>query len=305
MIRDLTVGQFLTFGLLTLALAALWLPERQRGGEDGVSSRASRLWMGALGAAVGCGLLFELLDWRGLIAIVAMGTISWGVYRQTLPVTVRAVCGAGVVVLAAGLALHVVPGFNNPKVISDVVLSPNAAPYSEYLNFDKAVVGLFLLAFGQRLISRWREWREALRRTAPIAAATVGVVLVLSLALGYVRLQLALPPFLFVWAWTNLFFTCMAEEAIFRGFIQQGLERGLAAHKLGGLTALLVASVLFGLAHWSGGPKYILLSTAAGFGYGLAMRRSGRIEGSIATHFGLNTLHYVFFTYPALASTVG
>lgn len=90
----------------------------------------------------------------------------------------------------------------------------------------------------------------------------------------------------------------MAEEAIFRGLIQRELEQ----FRLGSVIALVVASLLFGLAHWAGGPKYVLLSTVAGFGYALAMRRSGRIEGSILTHFLLNSLHYSFFTYPALVS---
>jgi membrane protease YdiL (CAAX protease family) len=245
------------------------------------------------------------LDWRGVLAATAMGVASWGLYRRGLPVAARVAFGISVVALAAGLALHLIPGFNNPKVISDAVLTPDAVPYSKYLNFDKALIGLFLLAFGQQLIGSRRDWALMLRRALPVTAGTVGVVLVLSFVLGYVRFEPAVPTYFWLWAWTNLFFTCMAEEAIFRGLIQQGLERGLERFRLGPVIALVVASVLFGLAHWAGGPKYILLSTVAGFGYGMAMQRSGRIEGSILTHFALNSLHYLLFTYPALASAVG
>ena len=261
--------------------------------------------MMALAAAVVSGLCFNLLDWLGVVAIAALGVASWGARRQQTSVAVRALFIVGVVVLAAGLSLHVVVGFNNPKILSGAVLSPDAVPYSKYLNFDKAVVGLFLLAFGPPLISRRREWVDMLRRTAPVMAGTVGIVLVLSLAVGYVRFQPALPPFLLVWSWTNLFFTCIAEEAIFRGFVQRGLERGFGGYRFGAHFALVIASVLFGLAHWAGGAKYILLATVAGIGYGLAMQRCGRVEGSIATHFLLNFLHYSFFTYPALASALG
>jgi len=297
----LSFGELLTFGLLTLALAVPWFPLGKRDRRDGGWSRAGRPWVIALAAAIGSGLYFQFLDWRGVLAIAALGVVSWGVYRREVPVGVCLLSVVGVVVLAAGLSIHVIPGFNNPKILSGVVLSPDAEPYSKYLNFDKAVIGLFLLAFGQQLISRRHEWAEMLRRTAPVTAGTAGIVLVLSFALGYVRFEPALPPFLLFWSWTNLFFTCVAEEAIFRGFIQRGLERGLTGYRFGALTALLIASVLFGLAHWAGGPKYIFLATVAGIGYGLAMRRSGHIEGSIATHFLLNFLHYTFFTYPALA----
>jgi len=42
----------------------------------------------------------------------------------------------------------------------------------------------------------------------------------------------------------------------------------------------------------------------AGIGYGWAYRRTGRIEASILTHFSLNSLHFLLFTYPALAASM-
>ena len=38
-----------------------------------------------------------------------------------------------------------------------------------------------------------------------------------------------------------------------------------------------------------------------GLGYGWVYLRTERIEASILTHFLLNCIHFVFFTYPALA----
>jgi len=43
----------------------------------------------------------------------------------------------------------------------------------------------------------------------------------------------------------------------------------------------------------------MLLAGLAGIGYGLAYRFGG-LSAAIATHFGLNVLHLVFFTYPML-----
>jgi membrane protease YdiL (CAAX protease family) len=61
-----------------------------------------------------------------------------------------------------------------------------------------------------------------------------------------------------------------------------------------------VSTVLFGLAHARGGPGLVVLAALAGLGYAAAYLRSGRIEGAILTHFALNAVHFVAFTYPAL-----
>jgi len=58
------------------------------------------------------------------------------------------------------------------------------------------------------------------------------------------------------------------------------------------------------LAHYMGGNNYILLATVAGVGYGWVYRHTGRIEASILTHFSLNSLHLLLFTYPALATSM-
>jgi membrane protease YdiL (CAAX protease family) len=46
----------------------------------------------------------------------------------------------------------------------------------------------------------------------------------------------------------------------------------------------------------------VLLATVAGLFYGAAYLRTRRIEGAILTHFALNAVHFLAFTYPALAS---
>ena len=64
----------------------------------------------------------------------------------------------------------------------------------------------------------------------------------------------------------------------------------------------LVSSILFGFAHFAGGLQYILLATIAGGFYALAYLRAGRfVASSVLTHFWVNLLHILLFTYPALA----
>ena len=292
----LSSGEVVTFALLSAAVIALWVPNRRHG----VGEVASP-WLVLFAAAAGSAIWFGYLEFRGLAALLLLAVLSYAVYRPRLPLAARVVSGVGLLLVAAGLSIHLAPGFANPKVISGEILTPGALPYTRYLNLDKTAVGLFLLAFGWRRIAAWREWREMFRRILPVVTALFAVVLPLSLVLGHVRFEPALRPHLLLWAGTNLFFTCTAEEALFRGFIQKGLERGLASYRFGAGVSLVIAAALFGLAHLAGGWEYVLLSTLAGLGYGWAMRRSGRIEGAIATHFLVNSLHFGFFTYPALA----
>lgn len=44
----------------------------------------------------------------------------------------------------------------------------------------------------------------------------------------------------------------------------------------------------------------VLPATVAGLFYGGAFLRTRRIEGAILTHFALNAVHCIAFTYPAL-----
>ncbi len=285
-----------TFSLLTLAILALWVS----GGEE-APLRRRYLWLilcgGALGAALGNGIVTPIgLGWIAGFAVAAL-TFS----RAPKPGHARVIAGAAIVVLAAGLMTHQLPGFNNPCVIDSVRLTPDALPYRLHLNFDKTLVGLFFIGFCHpRIASITEAWR-ALRLAAPIIGGLLAVLLAASLIAGYVRFAPKFPPEAPLFLWTNLCLTCLAEEAIFRGFVQRGLQERWRHLPRGKWFALGIASMLFGLAHAAGGPTYVILSTVAGLGYGWAYLRTGRIEAGILAHFTLNAVHFLFFTYPALA----
>lgn len=296
----LTAGEAVTFGLLSAAVLALWLPGRRQARCEERLLRAEA-WPYLLAAAAVGALGFGYLDLRGLAVLLLLAMASWAFYRRRPPPAARPLLGLGLFLLAAALTAHRLPGFANPVVISGEVLTPGATPYTRYLNFDKTAAGLLLLAFAGPRIRAWRDWRRTVGGIGPVVAVLFAVILPLALALGHVRFEPALRPHLLLWAWTNLLFTCMAEEALFRGLVQGSLERRLAGRRWGGGVALAAAAVLFGLAHLAGGWTYVLLSTVAGLGYGWALRRTGRIEGAILTHFAVNAAHFGFFTYPALA----
>ncbi|MGZ4977033.1 MAG: CPBP family intramembrane glutamic endopeptidase [Methylobacter sp.] len=293
----LNAATFITYGLLTLALLSLWLPRIP------CFSRYAP-WSVFLVIAIIAGLFFNILQSMALLWIVLFGGSVWALTQKDLGLPIKSALFAIVFLLSVGLLTHQLPGFSNPKIISDLYFSDDAIPYDKYLNFDNVLVSLFILGFGHQRLAGVSEWRLTLKRMTFVTPLSLFTVMCLSLLLGYVQWQPKWTPVFFVWAWGNLLFTCIVEEAFFRGFIQKYLMQGLSKVRYGDALAISITAVLFGLAHYMGGNKYILLATVAGVGYGWAYYHTGRIEASILTHFSLNSLHFLLFTYPALATSI-
>jgi membrane protease YdiL (CAAX protease family) len=131
--------------------------------------------------------------------------------------------------------------------------------------------------------------------------ALLSVLIPISLLTQYVRVDLKLPDQTWIWALNNLFFVCLAEEAFFRGFLQKGLTGFFPKTRSMSIISVTLAAAMFGLAHFKGGASYVLLSSIAGLFYGYIYQKTDRIESSILVHFGLNAIHFLFLSYPALA----
>lgn len=274
------------FALLLFAVLGLWIHRTLSLGASALSIIAAYF----TGALTGSAALW----------IALLGAIAW--LHGTRAGWQRLATGVAFALFAVALGLVLLPGFPRTVVVENVVLSPGAMPYTLGLGFAKVVTGIFILAFllPERVRS-WRELGQVLARIAPVFVVTIAVVMALALALGYVRYDPKWTPLFFTWALANLFFTCFSEEAFFRGFLQRELARIGRSPRVAAGLGIAISALLFGLAHFGGGWKYALAATLAGAGYGIAYQRTQRIEGAMAVHFGLNALHFLFFTYPALA----
>ncbi len=296
----------LTFGALTVALAGLWAAR----GSD--ASRRARYWTLPFAVALGAALAGGIVDVRGVVVLLAYAAGCRAASRAEGPVT-RVAAHVFMLLVCGGLMLHVMPGFHNPIVISASVLSPGGVPYTKYLNFDKAVAGLFLLG-----IYRFPWPRPTAGQRDPVGpdswalgpsivtfgwrfAVLVAVVIALSLALGFVRWDPKAPAWFPLWAWSILFFTALPEEALFRGVVQTSIERWLSGTRRAAMGAAAIAAVLFGVAHLAGGPTYVVLAAAAGAGYGWIYARTRSLGAAIVAHVGVDAVHFLFFTYPVLA----
>jgi uncharacterized protein len=118
------------------------------------------------------------------------------------------------------------------------------------------------------------------------------VALALGLALGFLHAHAVLPqPSAMVFAWVfTFFFIAVPEELFFRGWLQNLLEA-----RVGRWPALLITSVLFGLAHFNKRAvyfnwRYVLLAAVAGLFYGRAWRQERRVGASAVTHASVDAI---------------
>ncbi len=259
-----------------------------------------QIWIGVLVVAVAIGYASGVLFGPAAVWIALFAALCFAFTRvKSLPSGWRrrsliGLSTLALLVLALLLGMHALPGFRNFLALDDVVLSPGAEPYTLYLNFDKTVVGIFIIGLCYPgLLRSSTEWRTALRRAAPLIAINTAVLALFAMALGYLFWQPKWTPLFGIWAASNLFFTCLSEEALFRGFIQRELTQACGAG-----IAITASAALFGVAHFGGGPSYVALATAAGAGYGYIYHRTRSIEMAMLAHFALNATHFLLFTYP-------
>jgi membrane protease YdiL (CAAX protease family) len=288
------VSAYLPFLLLLTAVIGLWM------------HRA--IWIGALLAAIVAGYFSGALYglaalWIALLAALALAYARMRAISgsSTDPVW-QAFVGAVFFLFALAMSLALLPGFTRVVLVDAAALSPGAAPYDIAVGFPKVVTGILILGLiNPVLVRSWSELGRVLARAAPVFAITALVALAAVLLMGYTRFAPKWTVVFLLWAPINLFFTCLSEEAFFRGFIQHELSRVGSRPALAAGIALGIAAVLFGLAHFSGGPTYVIAAAIAGVGYGWAFMRTGRVEGAMAVHFGVNATHFLLFTYPRLA----
>ena len=235
----------------------------------------------------------QVLDWRALAFLAVLAIIA-GVYYKFSDKALRTMLEILLLLASVGLMLHLIPGFHNLRVLDGVRMGPESAPFTMYYNFDKALVPFVLLICLKSLFTT-----DARPHTKPLywlmLAVTVPVLLMVAVVLGGLKIELHHPEWLFQFVLANIFFVSLAEEALFRGYLQQRLSSVMHP-----VLALIIASLLFGGLHYAGGSLMVIFATLAGLIYGLAWMLSGRLWVAVLFHVGLNLCHLLFFTYPVL-----
>lgn len=253
------------------------------------------------GLAVILALIANVIDVRALLILLSFAAACLVANcAASRPVSIAA--HAIMLLICAGLFLHVMPGFDNPRVLNNVVLGSESTSYTKYLNFDKGMAGLLLLGLYAPDRPASDEGAQHVVVIICRFAIVVAIAMGLSLMVGHVRWDPKLPSWWALWTWSMVFLTALPEEAVFRGVAQTWIARRLGDRLRGAAVATVSAGLMFGLAHVVGGPVYVILASVAGVGYGWIYASTRSIGAAIVAHAGLNAIHLIFFTYPALTS---
>jgi hypothetical protein len=122
----------------------------------------------------------------------------------------------------------------------------------------------------------------------------------LGYALGFIAFRPTSVSFLdFVVQFAGIYLTiAIPEELLFRGIFQNQLQKTFSGRRRG-VYALLVASVVFGLAHLHHAPvpnwRYAVMAALAGGFYGNAFRMRRRISSAALTHTLVDAVWHFWF----------
>ncbi len=191
------------------------------------------------------------------------------------------------------VASHLLPGVRNPLVLDQVQAGPESSLFTMYVNLDKPMIFF-------AVVLAWPAMLNA-KHVVKFAPLLVGLVLLpvlltVGLVSGAVNPEPGLPEWWLIFALSNLFLTCLTEEAFFRGYLQSAMT-----NRFGPLAGIVTASLIFGLAHAAGGAVLVIFAALLGFACGLGYFATGRLWVPVLMHFGFNLAHFLLFTYPGPA----
>ncbi len=255
-----------------------------------------RLWLFLLGGTLVTGLFYNVIDGVGIGSIVFLLAISFYANKLSNSVT-KTLITVFIIISCIALAAHLMPGFNNLLVLSEVTKSSDSTPFTMYLNFDKPLIIFVLLMLypavllNKKGVSLFNDDNNLC--SFALVVLTFVIIFSFAIFLSLIKYDPTLPSWWWLFGLNNLLLTCIVEEVFFRGVIQQ---------KLGTLfnpfVGLILTSFLFGITHFSGGLNYVFIATLAGFLYGAVYLKTGKILYAILIHFCLNMVHLSLFTYP-------
>ncbi|HJD60197.1 MAG TPA: CPBP family intramembrane metalloprotease [Rickettsia endosymbiont of Omalisus fontisbellaquei] len=252
---------------------------------------------------LGIGITILAALYQGIINIIGFSTlivfagITYAYFNLQLNKIIKTLLFTSISVFFVGFAFHKVPGFFNILAIDKVQLSELSVPFTMYLNFDKVIPALIIFSLSDLYILEKQESSGTVKYTLLSLLLCIMIIMALSLISGYVLFEPKIPSILPIWAINNFFLVCMAEEVFFRGFLQRTLQNLLPKQQI---LAVIMGSIIHGLAHFRGGLIYIALTTICSFFPGYTYYKTNKILCSMIVHFGLNLFHILLFTYPAL-----
>lgn len=247
-------------------------------------SRTPNLWIALICLSLLAGLVAGNLTLIGLSFIIIL-LLFWLIYYQ------RPAIGLfiAIVFLSISFKLKLIPGFYPYFFTSKFAIG-----------LENPLIGIFPLVLLVPLAERIQDWKSVMKGLV-FGIAGIFLLAFLAIVSGAIHWNFSLPAYFGIRIYSNLIFTCIPEEAFYRGFVQNTLCGYFKTIKFGKLMSLLITSALFSIAHifWAPDIGILIFTFLASLLYGSVYLYSKKIESAILCHFLLNLIHMTFFSYHA------
>jgi len=275
---------YTTYISLFCTICSLWIPIKNN----------SQIWNICFVVTLILSLLSKVASLFGATALLVVYGLLL-VYKE-LSIPYKSLLLVAILLISTHIALNV-QTFHNLLLLHQVQFSPDGMAFTLYIKFAETMIGIMIIRVHLQQTATRYDWKNTCIHVLTKLPIMLSIILFANIV-GYVKFDPKLPKELWMWAIANLFFTCLTEEALFRVLLQNFICH--LKVKYAEYVAFILPGLLFGLVHYGGGIQHVILATAAGILYGWVYKTTARIEASILTHFVLNLLHILLFTYPAL-----
>ncbi|MBY7735147.1 CPBP family intramembrane glutamic endopeptidase [Francisella philomiragia] len=201
------------------------------------------------------------------------------------------------------LMLHILPGFNNLNLYKNILVSPDAIPYSMTLKFDSLFVGLSIITVAIPTLVQELKYKIMKSILFGIFYGLLAILIIGGIAFNFnfVKWDIKFNNLIIIFIIQNLFFTCFYEEVFWRGLLQKNIFNNYLNKYL----SILIIAILFATAHLIfANYKFAILAFFASIIYGLSYNSTNNLLASITTHYLVNITQIVLVTYPILASSL-
>ncbi|MES2211609.1 MAG: CPBP family intramembrane glutamic endopeptidase [Pseudomonadota bacterium] len=279
------------YGLLAAAILSVWV--------------RPRFWRLLFVASAGYGFAV------GILSLIALETTAFFLiathiaFKSKTPFF-RMVGYLATLLSSGAILLNLIPGFEPWIIGQNLQLSQRAIPFTHVVAYQYGVLVVCILGSGAvPILKRKIDWVLMLRQhlwIAVIACVSLGAI---TWSTNYVGWDFTWTPYFYLWAFTNFFFICAGEEAVFRGLIHSHLQKHLGRWKghhinPGEWLALFIATGLYVLRHAYEGELIMLFTGVAGLFISYAYMRYRSVEGAMFVHFAINSIQFLAFTYPVV-----
>jgi membrane protease YdiL (CAAX protease family) len=223
------INIILIYGFLLFSVISVWIPFK-------LFSKIP-LWLLFLAISFILAIIFERASFVSLVYTVIFGFSVYYYYKKKNILLFFLVLALSIPLISHFSILD----FNNYSYLQNINLTIDSTPYSLYFNLDKTLIGIFIIAFSFEY--KRIEFLPIFKLLIINLLIMAVIFFVLSAVFGYSKFEPKLPPFTPVWILVNLFFTCVAEEALFRKLIQQKVYDSLSG-KYALATSIFVASLI-------------------------------------------------------------